>query len=75
MRKYCLNAMPENTKKSVWNANERRGVKGMLLHAPVYQRTSDMEEYIPIGEPLRPGMNLETGNVKKTDPMETAEWF
>ena len=75
MRKYCLNAMPENTKKSVWNANERRGVRGMLLHAPVYQRTSDMEEYIPIGEPLRPGMNLETGNVKKTDPMEDAVLF
>ena len=73
MRKYCLNAMPENTKKSVWNANERRGVKGMLLHAPVYQRTSDMEEYIPIGEPLRPGMNLEPGNVKKTDPMDAVD--
>ena len=75
MRKYCLNAMPENSKKFVWNKNERRGVRGMLLHAPIYKHTDDMEDYIPIGEPLRPGMNLESGNVVKSDPMATGDLF
>ena len=75
MRRYCANANTDNKKSYIWCTTQKRSVRGWKLFAPIYKKTSDMEEYVPIGEPLRPGMNLETGNVKKTDPMEDAVLF
>lgn len=54
MRRYCSNANPDNKKSYIWCTTQKRSVRGWKLFAPIYQKTSDMEEYTPIGESRGP---------------------
>lgn len=50
MRRYCANANTDNKKSYIWCTTQKRSVRGWKLYAPIYKKTSDMEEYTPIGE-------------------------
>ena len=67
MRRYCANANTDNKKSYIWCTTQKRSVRGWKLYAPIYQKTSDMEEYTPIGEshgPIVP--HTATAQIPKT---------
>lgn len=67
MRRYCANANTDNKKSYIWCTTQKRTVRGWKLFAPIYQKTSDMEEYTPIGESHGPIVShTSTNQIPKT---------